>query len=39
MAVANKIIEEIDFVNQINQTVTWDRAHWNINPGSLSPKC
>ena len=36
MAVANKIIEELDFVNQINQTVTWDPAHWNISPGSLA---
>jgi transposase len=36
MAVANKIIEEIDFVNQINQAITWDRAHWNISPGGLA---
>jgi len=36
MAVANKIIEELDFVNQINQATTWERAHWNISPGNLA---
>ena len=35
MAVANTIIKDLRIVELINETVTWDRSHWNISPGGL----
>ena len=35
MGIANTIIKKLRFVEIINETVHWDRAHWNISPGSL----
>jgi hypothetical protein len=36
MGIANTIIKELRFVEIINETVHWDRAHWNISPGGLA---
>jgi len=36
MAVANAIINELNFVDQINQTITYNQTHWNISPGTLA---
>jgi transposase len=36
MAIANTIIKKLRFVEIINETVHWDRAHWNISPGGLA---
>ena len=35
MAIANTIIKKLGFVENINEAVVWNRAHWNISPGSL----
>lgn len=36
MAVADNIIRELRFVEVINESVSWDRSHWNISPGGLA---
>lgn len=36
MALANKIIKELNFVETINKYVEWDKAHWGISPGNLA---
>jgi hypothetical protein len=36
MGIANTIIETLRFLEIINETVRWDRAHWNISPGGLA---
>jgi transposase len=36
MAIANTIIKKLRFAEIINEAVKWDRAHWNISPGSLA---
>ena len=36
MALANKIINELNFVETINSNVTWDNSHWGISPGQLA---
>jgi transposase len=36
MGIANTIIKKLRFVDIINEAVHWDRAHWNISPGSLA---
>jgi len=36
MSIANTLIKELRFVEIINETVTWDRSHWNISPGGLA---
>ncbi len=35
MAVGNKIINEIGFVEKINESIAWDKARWGISPGGL----
>ena len=35
-ALANKILNELDFTNTINRNVTWDENQWNENPGNLA---
>ena len=36
MALANRIVKELRFVEIINESVTWDKSHWNITPGGLA---
>jgi len=36
VALANKIIDELDFEEVINKNITWDRDHWGISPGKLA---
>jgi transposase len=36
MALANKIIRELGFVEIINQYADWDEDHWGISPGNLA---
>ena len=36
LAIANSMIKKLGFVETINKTVTWNRAHWNISPGGLA---
>ena len=36
VALANEIMKELDFVEVINTSITWDRAHWRISPGKLA---
>ena len=36
MAIADKVIRELRFVEVINESVSWDRSHWNISPGGLA---
>ena len=36
LAIANLMIKELGFVEMVNKTITWDRAHWNISPGGLA---
>jgi transposase len=35
MALANRLINDIGFVRKINETVEWDKKHWQISPGGL----
>lgn len=36
MALANKIIKELNFVEIINKYVDWDKDHWSMSPGNLA---
>jgi len=36
MALGNKIINEIGFVEKINNSVEWDEKQWEISPGGLA---
>jgi transposase len=36
MALANTIIDELDFVKTINKAVEWDKSHWLLSPGALA---
>jgi transposase len=36
MAIANQIIKELQLVEKINQTTTWNPTHWNTSPGTLA---
>ena len=36
VALANKIMKELDFEEIINTNITWDKAHWGISPGKLA---
>jgi len=36
MALANKIMKDLDFKNKINNAVNWDEDHWAISPGALA---
>ena len=33
---ANKIINELNFVETINRNVEWDEDHWKVSPGQLA---
>ena len=35
MAIANRLIKEVGFVQKINESVEWDKTHWQISPGGL----
>ena len=35
IAIANKLLNELDFKKKINSQVEWDRSHWRISPGGL----
>jgi len=35
MAIAGMIIDQLRFVERINEAVKWDRSHWFISPGVL----
>lgn len=36
MALANKIMKELNFTENINKNVKWDKEHWGISPGGLA---
>ena len=36
MGLANKIINELGFVETINESADWDKSHWGISPGQLA---
>ena len=36
IALANKIINELNFVEIINRSVNWDANHWFLSPGQLA---
>ncbi len=35
IAWANKILNDIDFVQEIDFSVRWDEKQWEISPGNL----
>jgi transposase len=36
MALANKMMNQLHFVEHINEKVEWDKDHWGISPGGLA---
>lgn len=36
VALANKILTDIGFVQQIDSTVKWDKKQWDVSPGNLA---
>ena len=36
MAIANHILKEIGFVEQLNARLSWDRSQWQLSPGMLA---